>query len=159
MSAMSFDEQVVIDAEPGDVWLAVEDPGLVAEWNEKMVGFRPLGDGARGVGYRAELEYVMSGKLRGCTGEIEVYEVGECLRWRYEDFRVEDKFDHGVCYEEFLLKRLRGGRTRLVHKMTVAGLDVPWYVRWLIWFFQRFGTPRGDSTMMRLKRLVEVGSV
>lgn len=48
-----------------------------------------------------------------------------------------------------------GRTTKVTEDIDISGASIPLILKPLIWFITRFGKPSGETTLMRLKRVVE----
>ncbi|MDP0494965.1 MAG: SRPBCC family protein [Verrucomicrobiota bacterium JB024] len=149
---MQLRESVTIRARPEALWLFLEDPTLMREWNPKVIATEPPASPTHGLGstYRVCYRYrrpraLVSPTHRGAPAPYR-------LVWELVNDTPEVPVEGTRAI--FDLTPVRRG-IRLKQTVVLPDRLIPWFVRWLIRFVMLAGKPQGERALVRLKRLVE----
>jgi uncharacterized protein YndB with AHSA1/START domain len=149
---MQLRESINIRARPEALWLFLEDPTLMREWNPKVIDVEPPVDPTRGLGATYRVCYRMVGQERWFLQRIAEYRPHTRLAWELVNDTPEVPVEGTRAI--FDLAPARRG-IRLKQTVVLPDRLIPWYVRWLIRFLMLAGKPQGERALVRLKRLVE----
>ena len=148
---MFLRDSIRINRPPENVWRYLEDPELMTLWNPKIKAVVPVSWGQRGRGHRYRIKYVMGGKEREVSAEIEEYQSPVKLVIRLTGGGLPPT---GYAQEIYELSPEPGG-TLLTQTIRVHNSGVNIFFRLLATFLQRFGKPTGKKYLAHLKELVE----
>ena len=144
-------DSIRINAPPEKVWHYLENPGLLKRWNPKIKEIVPISWGQPARGHRYRITYVMGGKEREFSAEIEEYQSPVNLVIRLTGGSLPPT---GYAQELYELSR-EHGETLLTQTIRVHNSGINVLVRLLMAVLQRFGKPTGKKYLVLLKELVE----
>jgi len=148
---MILTDSVRINAQPERVWQYLEDPERMKLWNPKIKEVVPISWGQRSRGFRYRITYVMGGRERESSAEIEEYLPCARLVIRHTGASLPLNAYAQEMYE----LSPTGGGTLLTQTIRVHNLRVNFFLRLLVFFVQRFGKPTGKKYLVQLKELAE----
>jgi len=151
---MTLRDRVQIKSPPETVWPFVEDPERMKLWNPKIQTVTPISWGDRDIGFRYRITYVMGKKENDFLAEIVEYRKPEKLVIRLTEGRLPWG---GYVSEAYELSRTKDG-TLLEQSIEIPNSGINIFLRWLIAFIVRFGSPTGKKYLERLKELAEAPS-
>jgi uncharacterized protein YndB with AHSA1/START domain len=150
---MTLRDRVQIKTPPERVWSFVEDPERMKLWNPKIRKVTPISWGDRDRGFRYRITYVMGKKENEFSAEIVEYRKPERLVIRLSEGRLPWG---GYVNEVYELSGTRDGT--LLEQRIEINVEINIFLRWLIAFIVRFGSPTGKKYLQRLKELAEAPS-
>jgi len=151
VSQLTLHDRITISARPEEVWLFLEDPDMVKEWNEKLRAWEPLSHGSPRLGFRYRARFGMRGRETDMEGEVVEYRPPVRLVTRFTGGRLPADGYSELAFD--LSDRVHS--TRLHQTIVMQNAGIPWFFRWLIWFIHHTGRTVGKSHLQRLKELVE----
>jgi hypothetical protein len=156
-------ERTTIDAPADRIWTWLAGPERILRWNSPWVEVegRPKGPFHEGetfwvtqrLGRRQIRSRVTVSRLVPHRSLVLLYAPEET---RGESASSGSRIGtHREATETIELEELRGDRTRVVATVDLRRAGLPLPVRWLVELVHRFGKPRGEPRLARLRRLVE----
>ena len=151
---MRLRQSTFISADASAVWPLVADPVLQADWNPKVVSVGRERSGPVRAGERFEMIYRMSGRENESRVEVAVAQPPFRVVFVH---RVAGKAGEQVVEESYEISPRASGGVEVVQTIDLTAAGIPWPIRLLIWFINRFGSSRrGEEPYLdRLKRLAE----
>lgn len=151
-STMKMRETVLIHATPEAIWPYVANPVLMSAWNPKIVSVNRMSEEPVRLGEQYVAIYAMGGKEREARVEVVACEPAGMLTLRH---RTADA-PQGHVDVTYIL-RAKGTGTQVEERIDMGSSGLPWIMRALMWFIQRFGTPAGEGKpyLERLKDAAE----
>ncbi|MDY7092650.1 MAG: SRPBCC family protein [Acidobacteriota bacterium] len=143
--------EVRIAAPPQRVWPWVADPLRMARWNPKLVAIDRAASGELQAGEEYELIYRMSGRDTELRARVELAKPPVELAIRLWD----EAGPHERPTVESYRLEARGDGTRLRQEIDLSRTGIPWPARLLMALLSRWGRPRDEPYLERLRRLVE----
>ena len=151
---MTLRDKVQINRPPERVWPFVEDPERMKLWNPKIQKITPISWGDRDIGFRYRITYIMGKKASEFLAEIVEYRKPERLVIRLTEGKLAWG---GYVSEVYELSRTKDG-TLLEQRIEILNSGINIFLRLLIVFVLRFGSPTGRKYLERLKELAEAPS-
>ena len=151
---MRLKESIVVNASPNKVWKYIGSPNLWVLFHAKVDGCELVsGQGGR-IGSVYTVGFRMGAKTTPTRCEIVDMQPGAMIQVISTDVDPGHPGDSATLTYE--LDDL-GLRTRVRERVEffVPGVNV--FFRAIIWLISRFGSPQGETTLMKLKRVVEEG--
>lgn len=149
---MQLRESITIRARPEALWLFLEDPTLMREWNSKVIDTEPPAGPTHGLGATYRVCYRIVGQERWFLQRIAEYQPHTRLVWELVNDTPEIPVEGTRAI--FELAPVRRG-IRLKQTLVLPDRLIPWFVRLLIRIIMLTGKPQGERSLVRLKRLVE----
>ena len=152
---MKFREEIIIDAPSDKVWEYVGSLDCWSLFHSKVGECRQVSSQDDGVGAVYEMEFRLGSKPNPTRCEIEEYRIGTLISVRSEmiDMDEREKPMH-TAVMTFALED-RGMQTKVTETLDADFRAVPFWLKPLIWLITRLGKPVGETTLMKLKRVVE----
>jgi uncharacterized protein YndB with AHSA1/START domain len=150
---MTLRDKVQIKTPPERVWPFIEDPERMKLWNPKIRKVTPISWGDRDRGFRYRITYFMGKKESEFSAEIVEYRKPERLVIRLTEGRLPWG---GYVNEVYELSGDKDGT--LLEQRIEIDVEINIFLRWLIAFIVRFGSPTGKKYLERLKELAEAPS-
>ena len=152
---MLFKDSIVIDASPDKVWKYVGSPDLWSQFNAKVDGCEQTDT----QGWRIGAVYTMGFRMEGKTAptRCQIVDLRPCKIIQVQSIISnpgKPAASARVCYE---LEDL-GARTRVRERVEIGFSNLGIGLRAIIWLISRFGYRAGESTLLKLKRIVEADS-
>ncbi|QYY34548.1 SRPBCC family protein [Ruficoccus sp. ZRK36] len=148
---MKLRESITIRARPEAIWVFLEDPDLMREWNPKLLDCEHIEGPKAGQGATYRACYRMGSKEMWCIQRLSDYDPPTSLGWHITD-PENDRLDGTRL--RFTLKRTRQG-IRVKQEIEFPDALIPTPVRWLIRLIMAVGKPQGELFLAKLKRTVE----
>lgn len=148
---MRIRQSAIIFADASDIWPYVADPGLHATWNAKVVLVDRERSGPVHCGERFDMVYRMRG--RDNQSHVEITAAEPPLRVAFIH-RTAGRREERVVEESYELSP-HGNGVKIVQTIDLTRAGIPWPVRLLIWFIDRFGWREEELCLQRLKHLLE----
>lgn len=152
---MIFTEEIVIDAPPDKVWEYVGSLACWSLFHAKAGEYRQVSSQDDGVGAVYEMEFRLGSKAKPTRCEIEEYRIGTLISVRSEMIDVEKPGKPTYSAVMTFVLEDRGGETKVTETLDADFSDVPFWLKPLIWLISRIGKPVGETTLVKLKRVVE----
>lgn len=147
---MKTHDRAPVCATPEAVWPYVADPGLIPLWNPKLVAIDHRGGGLVAAGDQFTATYQLSG--RETKSEVRVLSADAPYAVDYEH-RIDGPNGTISVVESYRIEPK--GDAAWVRQTVDLGQALPWWIKPLFWFIDRFGKPVGRSTMQELAHVVE----
>ncbi len=145
----------MIEARTDEVWEYVGSPEMWPFFHVKVGECSQIGTRRDELGALYEIEFRLGSRTNMTRCEILEYRIGRLIT-------VESTLPEGnqtTGREQFALLTYElldlGSRTRVMERVEFSGARIPFVLRALVWLLSRFGDPAGETTLMRLKRIVE----
>ncbi|NLX95550.1 MAG: SRPBCC family protein [Rhodopirellula sp.] len=151
---MKLKDQIVIDATSDRVWRYVGSPDRWPLFHVKAGQCRRVRSPGGIIGAEYDMDFRLGSKFSATRCEILDLRVGRLIRLRSTlPARREGGPSIAACISYELEDLGRATRVRELLDLPIDG--IPLLLRPLVWFLLRFGKPKGESSLVRLKRLVE----
>ena len=149
---MKLKESILINATPEVVWEYVGSPEHWSLFHAKASDTKLVSRQGGVVGSRYEMQMSAGGRLSPSIGEIIDIQTDRliCLGSTVEPKRGEEAV--GVITYE--LEDL-GSLTKVYERVQIETGHINFLWRAILWFISQFGRPRGETCLMKLKRIVE----
>ncbi len=148
---MTMSESVKISASLDEIWPFVADPVGQATWNDKIVEVDRTSDLPVTLGEHFKITYRMSGKDRKSNVEVIACSPPCEVHFRHQ---YEWKSRRSFVEERYTLQQV-GDQVKVTQQIDMAASGIPWIFRVLIWLISRFGKSVDQSSMGKLKEVVE----
>ena len=152
---MRLEDKVVIDAPADEVWKYVGSPEMWPLFHVKAGECRQVSPQPDVIGSLYDIEFRLGSKTALTRCEIVECRIGRLISIRSTlpepDGQSGRSLSACITYE---LEDL-GRTTRVTEQSEFTSPGIPFLFRPLIWLISRFGKPTGETTLMRLKMLVE----
>lgn len=149
---MILKDEIVIRTTSDKVWAYVGSPEIWPVFHVKAGECRPAGSRSDVLGALYDMKFRLGSKTSMTRCEIVEYRIGR--RITLQSTTAEPKrraFSALISYE----LEDQGRETKVTERIEFASAAIPLIFRPLVWLVSRFGKPTGETTLMRLKRLVE----
>lgn len=149
---MLFKDSIVIDAPPDKVWEYLGSPDLWSLFHAKTGKCEQTSSQGGRIGSVYTIEFRLGAKTTPTRCEIVDLQPGEKIQVQSTITDPNDRATAATLTYE--LEDL-GARTRVRERVeyVIPKLGIGW--RAIIWFISRFGHRVGESTLMKLKKVVE----
>lgn len=149
---MLLKDSIVIDASPDKVWKLVGSPDLWGRFHAKVNGCELVSAQGGRVGSVYTIGFQMGTVTTPTRCEIVDVQPGAMIQVRSTDV---DPHQPGISATLTYELDDRGSRTRVRERVefVVPGVNV--FFRAIIWLISRFGSPQGETTLKKLKRVAE----
>jgi uncharacterized protein YndB with AHSA1/START domain len=151
---MVVKESIVIDAPPSKVWEYIGSPDLWSLFHAKVGKCEQVSLQGGRMGSIYSIEFRLGEETTATRCEIVDLRPGEMIQIQSQSDDPNNQAASATLTYE--LEDL-GTRTKVREQITFALAEVGVVWRAIIWFVNRFGSCVGDSTLVRLKRVVEEG--
>ncbi len=152
---MKFKDVVTIDGSADKVWEYVGSPEMWPLFHVKTGECRHVSGQADAIGAMYDMEFRLGSRVSLTRCEIVEYRVGRAIKVTSmlptTDRKSGRRLSARLTYE---LEDL-GRQTRVREEIDFDSSGIPLFFRPLVWLISRVGKPTGETTLMRLKRLVE----
>ncbi len=152
---MKFKDVVTIDGAAEKVWEHVGSPELWPLFHVKTRECRHVSGQPNAIGALYDMEFRLGSRVALTRCEVVEYRVGRAIKVTSmlptTDRKSGRRLSARLTYE---LEDL-GRQTRVREEIDFDSSGIPWFFRPLVWLISRVGKPTGETTLMRLKRLVE----
>ena len=148
---MRFNDTIIIEASSDTVWQYVGSPDLWSLFHSKVERANQLSSSGGIVGSLYEIEFRMGSKTTPTRCEIIDIRIGRMIQLKSVADQVQESHQAHLTYE---LEDM-GQRTKVTERIDMVDSCIPFFFRAIIWLISRFGRRAGETTLMRLKRLVE----
>ena len=148
---MQFNDTIIIEACCDVVWQYVGSPDLWSLFHVKVERAKQLDSSSGRVGSLYEIEFRMGSKTTPTRCEIVDLRIGRMIQVRSVANRGQESYQAHLTYE---LEDM-GHQTKVTERIDTVDSHIPLFFRAVIWLISRFGKPTGETTLMRLKRMVE----
>jgi uncharacterized protein YndB with AHSA1/START domain len=154
-NGMKLKDEVVIDATSDKVWEYVGSPEMWPLFHVKAGECRQIRHQSDVIGSLYDIEFRLGSKTSITRCEIVDRRIGRLISIRSTlpepDGQSGRSLSAGITYE----LEDQGWTTRVKEQIEFTSINIPPILRPLIWLISRFGRPTGETTLMRLKRMVE----
>ena len=152
---MKLNEGVVIEATSDKVWEYVGSPEMWPMFHAKAGECKQVSPQADVIGAQYDIEFRLGSKTAVTRCEIIDRRIGRLIivKSTLSDANRQTGRPISACMT-YELEDL-GRTTRVTEDIDISGASIPLILKPLIWFITRFGKPSGETTLMRLKRVVE----
>jgi len=149
---MRLKESIRIEATPDVVWEYVGSPDVWSLFHAKARDTKLLSSQGGLIGSRYEMQLSLGSRTSLSTGEIIDIQIGRLIRLKST---LESKPGREVsAVITYQLKDL-GTRTKVYERIDIKDPQINVFIRALIWLITRLGSPRGETSLMKLKRIIE----
>ncbi|NOY43716.1 MAG: hypothetical protein GXP26_18005 [Planctomycetes bacterium] len=147
----TLNESIKVSASLDEIWPFVADPIGQATWNGKVSDVRRESNQPVRLGEWFGVTYRMSGK--GRDSEVEVIACDpprevhfrHHFQWKSRNLQVDERYN----------LRQQGDQVEVTQRIDLSRAGIPWFFRLLIWLIGRFGKWSEQSSMEKLKEVVE----
>ncbi len=148
---MKIKETIKIDSPANDIWGILRDPGNMPAWNPKCC--YSSGNSGIVVGSSFEARFELGGKSKITLCEVIELKPCEKITIRYSG----GAFSSGDGYvdETFSLFYQRPRQTKIRLEVDFSKSELPFFVKWPMWFVSAFGYKAGRSSLDGIKDLLE----
>ncbi len=152
---MILNDEIVIEATSDKAWEYVGSPEMWALFHAKAGKCKQVSSQADVVGALYDIEFRLGSKTSVTRCEIIDRRIGGLIT--VKSTLPEASHQTGQTVSACMAYELEdlGRTTRVTENIDISGASIPLILRPLIWFITRFGKPSGETTLMRLKRVVE----
>ena len=149
---MRHKESIEIQATPDVVWECIGSPEVWSSFHCKARDTKLVSQQGGMVGSRYEMQLTAGRKSAPSTGEITEIQTGRLI-----SLKSTMKPKPGQEYSAMMTYELEdlGSRTKVHERIDVDIRHVNIFLRAVIWWINRFGSPREETTLMKLKRIIE----
>lgn len=149
---MLFKDSIVIDASPDKVWKYIGSPDLWSQFNAKVDGCEQTSLQGGRIGSVYTMGFRMGKRTTPTRCEIVDLRPGEMIQVQSTSTDPSQRAASATL--TYVLEDL-GARTRVRERVeyVIPKLGIVW--RAIIWFVSRFGHHVGETTLMKLKKVVE----
>ncbi|MCA9231052.1 MAG: SRPBCC family protein [Planctomycetales bacterium] len=144
-------ETISVSANLDQVWPFVSDPVGQATWNEKIIDVRRKSHEPLQLGEQFGITYRMSGRERDANVEVIVCNPPHEVQFRHQ-YRWKSQNRYAI--EKYSMQQ-QGNLVQVVQEIDLRDAGIPWFLRPLVWFLNRYGKPVGQTTMESLKEVIE----
>lgn len=152
---MKLNDEIVIEATSDKVWQYVGSPEMWPLFHAKAGHCKQVSFQADAVGAKYDIEFRLGPKTSATRCEIEDRRIGRLIT-------VKSTFPHSSrqteqtasVYMTYELEDL-GRTTKVTEDIDISSVSIPLLLKPLIWFLTKFGKPREETTLMKLKRIIE----
>ncbi len=150
---MKLNDEILIEATSDKVWQYVGSPEMWPLFHAKAGECKQVSSQADVVGAQYDIEFRLGSKIAVTRCEIIDRRIGRLIivKSTLPDRQTGRPMSACMTYE---LEDL-GRTTKVTEDIDISGAAIPLLLKPLIWFITRFGKPSGETTLMRLKRVVE----
>lgn len=145
---MLHQESIVIDAPIDRVWEYVGSPDLWSLFHVKVESSELTGSQGGRIGSVYAIVFRMGSQTTPTRCEITDIRPGMMIQ-------VLSTGSDSIAAEITYSLQDVEGRTRVDERVKVIAPKLNIFVRALVWLIERFGKPVGETTLMKLKRIIE----
>jgi hypothetical protein len=152
---MRLKNEVVIDAPSDKVWEYVGSPEMWPLFHVKAGECRQISPQPDVIGSLYDIEFRLGSKTSVTRCEIVERHIGRLIS--IKSALPEPDGQSGRSLSACITYELedQGSTTRVKEQIEFTSINIPPILRPLIWLISRFGRPTGETTLMRLKKMVE----
>ncbi len=152
---MKLKDEVVIDAPSDKVWEYVGSPEMWPLFHVKTGECRQASPQPDVIGSLYDIEFRLGSKTSRTRCEIVDRRIGRLISIR--STLPEPDGQSGRSLSACITYELedQGRTTRVKEQIEFTSMSIPMICKPLIWLISRFGKPTGETTLMRLKKMVE----
>jgi hypothetical protein len=152
---MNLKKAILIAAPCDAVWEYVGSPEIWPLFHVKAGECERISSQADEIGSVYQIEFRLGSKTSLTRCEIVEYRIGRLITVKSslpksEDHRGRQRSAR-VTYE----LQDRGRETRVTERIDLSGSGMGLILQAVVWLIYQVGTPTGEATLMRLKRIVE----
>jgi uncharacterized protein YndB with AHSA1/START domain len=136
-----------------DLWIVIHEPGNMPAWNSKCVSASHTNGG--GLGSKFDASFTMGTTVEHAVGEVVAWEFEREIKFRYV-YESESKENTSV-EETYLITALGNNVSKLDHVVDLSNSGLPWWVKTLASFLNRFGRSVGPGPLEGIEELLRPG--
>jgi len=149
---MQLKETIHIDAPPHVVWEYVGSPDVWSLFHAKARNTRSVDTQGGRIGSRYEMQLSLGSKTAPSTAEITDLQPGRLIQVKSTaEPKPGQKVSAMLTYE----LEDAGTQTKVHERIDIDAPHINLFFRAVIWLVSRFGTPSGETSLMKLKRIIE----
>jgi hypothetical protein len=152
-------DKVEINATADRIWEYVGSPQMWPLFHVKAGECRPVGPGAETIGSVYDIEFRLDSRTAMTRCEIVDIRVGRLISVKSVLPKSERRGGRELSGRITFEVEDLGRQSRVREELEFTSAGIPILLRPLVWLISRFGTPAGETTLMRLKRIVEGDAV
>ncbi|HYW81310.1 MAG TPA: SRPBCC family protein [Thermoguttaceae bacterium] len=149
---MRLKESIHINTPPDVVWQYVGSPDVWSLFHAKARDTRLVSGQGGLIGSRYEMQLSLGSKKALSTGQIIDIQIGRLIR-----LKSTLEPEPGREVSAMLTYELRdlGTWTKVYEQIDIDDPHINPFFRAIIWLITRLGKPRGETSLMKLKRIIE----
>ena len=152
---MKIRDEVTIDESADKIWEYVGSPETWPLFHVKAGECRHVSGQADAIGALYEMEFRLGSKASMTRCEIVECRTGRLIALRSTLPTTDRKSGRRISARLTYEMEDLGRQTRVREEIDFDSSLIPLVFRPLFWLILRFGKPRGETTLMRLKRIIE----
>jgi uncharacterized protein YndB with AHSA1/START domain len=149
---MRFKDSIVIDASLDRVWQYLASPDVWSLFHAKAGKCEQISPQGGRIGSVYLMDFRMGVKTTSTRCEIIDLQLGKVIQ--VKSTITDPKQTPASATITYELECL-GITTRVKERLEMATPQINIFLRAIIWFISRFGQPQGETTLKKLKRIVE----
>jgi uncharacterized protein YndB with AHSA1/START domain len=151
---MLINDSIVIDAPIDKVWRYIASPDLWNLFNDKIAKCEQISTAGGRIGSVYSMDFRMGTKTTSTHCEITDLQLCKIIQMRSTLSDPSHITTSGTLTYE--LEDL-SFKTKVREKIDVVIPEINIFMRAIIWLISRFGSPAGETNLMKLKRIIEQG--